>query len=77
MRKSARQWLQTSHAEMGGQDERPFKIGLSSDQKGQGQPHPAQPTMLTAAELRQFASEHTHIAQQMRLGCPSDQSVRV
>ena len=33
--------------------------------------------LFTAAELRQFASEHTHIAQQMRLGCPSDQSVRV
>ena len=33
-----RQWLQTSHVEMGGQDERremPFKIGVSRDQKGQ------------------------------------------
>ena len=35
-----RQWLQTSHLAMGGQDERremPFKIGLSGDQKCQGQ----------------------------------------
>ena len=35
-----RQRLQTSHVEMGGQDERremPFKIGLSRDNKGQGQ----------------------------------------
>ena len=35
-----RQHLQTSHVEMGGQDERrevPLKIGLSRDQKGQGQ----------------------------------------
>ena len=33
--------------------------------------------LFTAAELRQFASEHTHIAQQMRLGCPGDLWVRV
>ena len=35
-----RQRLQTSHAEMGGQDERremPFEIVLSRDPKGQGQ----------------------------------------
>ena len=31
-------------------------------------------TQFTAAELRWFASEQTHTAQQMRLGCPGDVS---
>ena len=35
-----RQWLQKSHVEMGGQDERremSFKIGVPRNKKGQGQ----------------------------------------